>query len=326
MSSVVRVWSPFPNSRNTSRFRRIVFDELAKRNLAVTGAPPVLVLSSGRMMYLDNVALRCTTVKRAEWPEIVGEFLDTIVYLDSIEDPTAQSPEVARASLRLRLAVPVPVDTSSGNASPRTRNPVDPLDPDDPADPLGMIDVLQRPAMPGTVWLLYLQIPGAAFGVTADHLAGWGIGIDEAFELARLHAAGAPMPRVREKGCVRLLDSSSMFTHTAVLHPGELIESAPDGWFVAVPSREQVLAVRAAGTEDGLAAMVDLVRESAVVGQMSGYPLSRSPWYVPPAGIGPFGEEAELVALHFDPIDGTLQRVRMGPRVHELFGVLEDRR
>ena len=117
-----------------------------------------------------------------------------------------------------------------------------------------------------------------------------------------------------------------MFTHTAVLDPSALISTAPDGWFVAVPSREQVLAVRAVGTEDGLAAMVDLVRESAIVGQMSGYPLSMSPWYVPPTGIGPFGEEAELIKLHFDPIDGTIQRVRMGPRVHELFGVLEDRR
>ena len=68
-----------------------------------------------------------------------------------------------------------------------------------------------------------------------------------------------------------------MFTHTAVLHPIALISSTPDGRFVAV-SREPMLGD------------------------------------VPPTGIGTFGEDAELVKRHFDPIDGTVQLVRMGPQ------------
>ena len=114
-----------------------------------------------------------------------------------------------------------------------------------------------------------------------------------------------------------------MFTHTAVLNPEALIPVAPDGWFVSAPSREQVLAVRAMATKGGFDGLVDLIHASAEVSRMSGYPLSLSPWFVPPDGIGPFGEDAELVQLCFDRFDGTFQRVRMGPRVHELFANLE---
>ena len=51
----------------------------------------------------------------------------------------------------------------------------------------------------------------------------------------------------------------------------------------------------------------------------SGYPLMGSPWYVPPTGIGEFGEDAELVDLRFDRGSGAFRGVRLGPLVHDLF-------
>ena len=321
MKTAMDDWSPFPNSRDTSRFCRLVFDELAKRGMAFSGTPPKLESPAGKVLYLDNLALNCSGMKRSKWPPIVGEFLDTIAYLDQIEDFGTQSPDVARASLRLRLNVD-PVGDVFGDVA--GVNGITTLQASHPNDPFAAVEVLSRPALPGTSWWLNMQIPGAAFGVSADHLAGWGIGQEEAFELARVHAMGTELPPVYEMGPVRMVDSASMFTHQAVLRPQAFLPDAPYGWFVAVPSREHVLAVRAMGTDRGLADLIELVRAAFEVAPMSGYPLSLSPWYVPPTGIGIFGEDAEPIQFSFDPFDGTVEGVRFGPLVHALFKTYEE--
>ena len=309
-------WSPFATIRDTSTFLQLVTDELRVRDLNFTGAPPALLSPSGKTLLLDNIALRCSTESRAHWPAIVGEFLDAIGRLDVIDDPTAMSPDVARSSLRLRLA-PADVPGERFGVAPDTTTAPGRVHDHDIVDLAAC--VLRRDAMPGAVWLLYLQIVGGAFGVTSDHLAGWGIDHQEAFELARTRTCDLPVPRLRWIGGARSVCGASMFTHTRVLDPSALVPNSPEGWFVAVPSREEVLAVRAVGTSDGLRSLVELVASTDSRIRRSGYPLFGMPWFVPPAGIGPYGECAERIDLHIDPASGRFLGVRFGPLVHELF-------
>lgn len=314
-------WSPFLTSRDTTRFLQLVSDGLRVRDLTFTGSPPALYSPSGKTLFLDNVALRCSTEIRAQWPAIVGEFLDTIGRLSAINDLPALSPDVARASLRLRLAPADVPDERFGVARETTTKPG--RAHHDVADLVTC--VLRREAMPGAVWLLYMQIVGAAFGVTSDHLALWGIDHEEAFELARARTGDLPVRRFRRIGGARSLCGASMFTHTSVLDPNALLPNSPEGWFVAVPSREEVLVVRAVGTSDGLRSLVELVATTGSRIRRSGYPLFGTPWFVPPSGIGPYGECAERIDFQIDPASGRFLGIRLGPMVHELFGESEER-
>lgn len=303
-------WSPFAEPLDTASFLELVNDELRARSLVFMGTPPKLESARGELLYLDNLARRCSVLKRKKWRAVVGEFLDTVALVASIDDPLAMSREVARESLRLRLA-PIGDKLGDRDTDPRTdRHELASLE----------AKVLRRPAMPGVEWMLYIRIPGGGVSVIDEHLDQWGIDVEEAWSLARDRSPEHSAHRSRRVGDVRILEGPSMFTHTAVLNPRHIMPNAPDGWFVAVPCREQVLVLRASGTERGLRAMVDLVTLTSEQAALSGYPLITSPWYVPPTGIGPFGEDAELVELRFDRCSGVFRGVRFGPLVNDLFG------
>lgn len=241
---------------------------------------------------------------------MIADFIGSVAGMHDVEDPAAISPDVVRKSLRLRL-FPC-ADKSEGE--PVARDPS--MD-----DLLALI--VRRPAMPGTEWLLYLRRPGAGQGVIADHLARWGIAVDEAFELARQNTLECERGQLYERGGVLMESGDSMFAHAAVLSIANLCPSAA-ALGVAVPNRHVVLAAPVQPDDAGIEALVAVMTDSLSRYSADAYRIHPGAWFVPPAGIGRFGENAESIELVNHAPDGCAPElgVKFGPDTRRFFAEL----
>ena len=114
-----------------------------------------------------------------------------------------------------------------------------------------------------------------------------------------------------------------MFTHNRVLYPELLVPDAPDGWIISAPTRHDVLVTRASIDERGPERFAQLMQEARALWSTAAYPTSRHCWYVPPEGMGAFGEDAEAIVLVDESCGGESEpdvHLRMGDRLHKLYG------
>ena len=299
-------WAPRLTKSEVKHFLRLFEGRLIARRLAFTGTAPLLVDQLGRELFLGNLAAECAQQTRSAWPSAITAFVDTIACMSNIDDPSAMSPDVVRRSLRLRLyRSKRPTDTSTYETMQ------------------ALIDLIVcRPAMPDTDWYLYLRRPGAGQGVIADHLEQWGIEADEAFALARENTLADERGVFAKRHGLFMESGDSMFAHAGVL---ALIDRLPrsDGYVVAVPNRHEALAAAVPPSECGVDVVAKMLRES-LTRYADASPIHPFAWFVPSAGLGLFGEDAELIRLVDDAPDGAEPElgVSFGPMLREYFAHL----
>jgi hypothetical protein len=66
-----------------------------------------------------------------------------------------------------------------------------------------------------------------------------------------------------------------------------------------------------------------LMKEARTFWSTAAYPTSRHFWYVPPEGMGMFGEDAEAIVWADESRDGASEpdvHLRLGDRMQELYG------
>ncbi len=161
-----------------------------------------------------------------------------------------------------------------------------------------------------------------------EHLARWGLGVDEAWLLARRNVELLPRgTRSRQYGCWVEIDPS-MFQHSRALLPATVEPSAPHGWILGAPMRSEIVV---SPVRPGFDAGIDAVTRAVLITRRrwaeGGDPVCRHAWYVPSEGPGRWGEDAEPILI-VDRSDVGRSRaavladpqVDIGERLHAVFG------
>ncbi len=251
-------------------------------------------------------------------------FAANMMLMLNVDDLMLISAEVVRASLRLRIFEEPMVngwsidDHQLGEASELPN--ADELD----ESLQGIVkQTLSIPGLPGTKWLLYLERPGCGQMVLPEHMEQWGIEEAEAFSLARVTAQfERPELRARKFG-VFLESSESMFFHARILVPQLVVPDSSHGWFVSAPTRSEVFVAPASANSTGFNRLMHLVRATRERWNLDPHSSARHCWFVPPEGMGLFGENAEAIVLTDESSAGSRYpdvHIRFGDRLHELFG------
>jgi hypothetical protein len=298
-------------ARNIDKIRAELDAAFACNGIVLDGPGPMFVEDSGKTLFIGNIIRECLNQPRRNWSDRVRVFVSNMMLMINVEDPLALSVEVVRASLRLRLFED---ETVNGWVVEGALPPF--------GEEIRQ-QILTRPAMPGSTWALYMERPGSGHGVVREHLERWGIEPDEAFEFARLNASLTRRGQHYKRYGVFRESGDSMFTHNRVLYPELLVADAPDGWIVSAPTRNDVLVTRASIDSQGPDRFAQLIKDARTLWSTAGYPTSRHCWYVPPEGMGAFGENAEAIVLTDESLAGASEpdvHVRLGDRLHQLYG------
>jgi hypothetical protein len=226
-TSLVPEWAGFFTPAEYSRFRKLVNGWLAQRARGFTevaGGAIELDLGSDRAVTigLSNLAQKCRLAAAEDWPALVADHLDAVVRNDSLTEDTTF--DAAREMLKVRI---YPEDYGAGMPN---------------ADSL----LVKRPLAPGAVAALAIDYPRTVASVSREMAAGWGVPVDELFEVGLANVRAGDRPEVQNRdldtgGRVSFLVSESFFTATWVLLLDEFVTPpSPHGELVAIPTRHVV--------------------------------------------------------------------------------------
>ncbi len=259
-------------------------DAFESRHLSVAGDVPDLVLPGGGLLNLRNLATSCDGLRRDAWAKEIDHFIGAIA---SQPNHAELSPEVARASLRLRLLF------DSGEWE----------------------HLVSRPSLPGLSLALFVRRPNMGQSITHEMLDGWGIPIDEAFDLAEQNTWLQERGELATYDEVSVLEGDSLFTSTSVLRIAEWFDLGDLGAVVAVPTRHVVLARRLDEETMGLLGSFSGLAQE-LMDQGAG-PTTSLIWYIDPDTFGRFGEGAELVSADIIESPGLEPRleISVGPKL-----------
>ena len=221
-------WAVFFTPSEYKRFRQLVDEWLRAhsrgfREVDGGGIDVDLGAEKPHMIGLVNLAQKCNLAPAEEWPELVAGHLDSVLDTDAI-DP---APPFESVESRLKVRI-YPEDFATGPAVDEEL-------------------LVRRPVAPGLVAALALDYPETVVGLPPKTAAGWGIPVDELFEIAFANVRRQDRPGVQrqpmdEGASISLLIGDSFFTATWVLMLDEFVTpSSPNGTVVAVPNRHAVV-------------------------------------------------------------------------------------
>ncbi len=301
--------------------RNMLQEEVAPDGVTFEGRGPRFENLDGFVLNLENLLHECSAAPNKYWKQIIGNFSTILLATLDREFANNMSPDVAMASLRLRL-----FEDDNVNGWPIEGEPTS-------EEWTSAVELCTRPAFPGTRWALYLQRPGFGQNVRQQDLDAWGLSEADAFEHARNNVDREPPIRRLRRQYAWEVSGPKMFTHTRALMP-ELIErKAPLGWFVGIPNRSTVLVARARAGDADVDKLCGFMLETRQAWANSHYLMSRFTWYVGPEGPGRFGCDAEPVLFIDDRTDAEYSpdaepelMVRFGPKLLHLWGEVHSSR
>jgi hypothetical protein len=291
-------WAPSMTFPAANEFAVRLQAELGRRDLGFSGAMPTLADANGREFNASNLAQTCAAAPQADWPRIIGEYLDTF---SAVENFISMSPDVARSSLRLRL-----MDLSSK---------------DDNAGLSALRSSVSWNALPGLSWVLFVRRGAAGQNVLPEHLQNWGITQAEAWSIAKTATLKFESGALQNYEDMSAYIGDSMFSTVGVLDSSKWTDDAERGLFISVPTRHHVM-VRKVDAE-GVDLLTNFFQLTLDTYQEGPYPLSTNVWWVPQTGPGEYGEQAEAITPTpvTDNADGMTRYILLpGPR---LLNVLE---
>ncbi|MGD0019484.1 MAG: hypothetical protein ABSD62_09555 [Candidatus Limnocylindrales bacterium] len=221
-------WAVFLTASEYKRFRQLVDEWLRahSRGFREAGGGGIdidLGAEKPHMIGLVNLAQKCNLTPAEDWPVLIAAHLDSLLNTDAIDpDPPFES---VKSVLKVRI---YPEDFAAGL-------------------PTGELMLVTRPLAPGLLAALAIDYPRTVATVPPDTAAGWGIPIDELFEIGLANVREQDRPGVQRQPLdggarISLLIGDSFFTATWVLMLDEfLTPSTPHGALVAVPNRHVVI-------------------------------------------------------------------------------------
>lgn len=248
-------WAPFDDGRAYRAFLDAVSADLARRGLAFEfgdGVVFVLVERSGSdepFQYgLSNLSQLCHANERHDWSRVIASHFTSLLAMEGRDlDALAADYEQVKPILRVRL---MPDESMGGVELPES--------------------VVQATA-PGILAVLVFDFPDSTATVHRDHLGGWPVDADGAFEVALANLAAEPTPVHDE---VELEETrftvwfgDSFYVATRALRLAALMPEGTTDALVAVPNRHTLLVhpIVDMGTLEAMQAMyrlaVQLYRE-----------------------------------------------------------------
>jgi hypothetical protein len=226
-SEPVPDWAPFDRGRDYRAFLDAVAADLARRGLRFEfGDGVVHVERAGseepHQYGLSNLSQLCYANERGDWSRVIASHFTSLLAMEGRDlDALAADYEQVRLILRVRL---MPDESMGGVELPES--------------------VVQATA-PGILAVLVFDFPDSTATVHRDHLAGWPVDVDGAFEAALANLASEPTP-VHED--VELDDtqftvwfSDSFYVATRALRLAALLPDGTTDALVAVPNRHTLL-------------------------------------------------------------------------------------
>jgi len=221
-------WAAYLTASEYKRFRGLVHDWLRAhsrgfREVDGGGIDVDLGAEKPHMIGLANLAQKCHQMPAEDWAALIAEHLDSVLNTDEID--SAPPFESVKSMLKVRI---YPEDYAAGL-------------------PNGELLLVRRPLAPGLISALAIDYPKTVATVPPETADGWGIPIDDLFEVGLANVREQDRPGVQrqqldEGGSISVLVGDSFFTSTWALMLDEFaIPSSPHGAIVAIPNRHVVV-------------------------------------------------------------------------------------
>lgn len=273
------------------RFTALVLKAAKHRKLTFTGEVPLLTLDNGPVMNLCNLIDECAAMPETIWQRRIEQWFDVITASMRLTvEGDGISPEVARASLRIRLL------------------------------PLGLPEYcVTRPSFPGLVAALFIVRTGYGQHVTPEHLESWGLDRDKAFAIALLNTLEHEKVEHYGRDTMVAIDGGSNYASTHALF---LRRERP--YILGIPTRNFVVAQEVEHLGEAIA---DVMIETLLRHNEGPGSTTNAIWFVDPATVGIWGEGAELVDVRIwqDSYGQPDCKINNGPRLDEYLNYLAAR-
>jgi hypothetical protein len=214
-------WASFFSGPEYRQFLEVVVADLRRRGLDPQVGDGFVTADTGgeepTQWGLANLAQRCNQEDPSQWEAIVATHFSALQQMVGRDlDALAADFEHVRPILRVRL---LPDESMGGVAVGET--------------------VSWRPAA-GMIATLFYDFPDSTASVHEDHLAGWPVNLEEAFELATANVRTEPPPAAEtidaDGAQLGVMAGDSFYVASRALFLGELLAGGRNAVF-AVPNR-----------------------------------------------------------------------------------------
>jgi hypothetical protein len=218
-------WAAFFSGSEYRQFLDVVVADLRRRGLDPQVGDGFITADTGgeepTQWGLANLAQRCNQEDPSRWESIVATHFTALQQMVGRDlDALGADFEQVRPILRVRL---MPDESMGGVAIGETAS--------------------RRPAS-GIVANLVYDFPDSTASVHEDHLAGWPVDADEAFDIAIANVRAEPPPAAETIDAdgveLNVMAGDSFYVASRALFLGELLDGARDGVF-AVPNRHVLI-------------------------------------------------------------------------------------
>lgn len=221
-------WSPFDDGRTHQAFLDTVEADLRRRGLPYTmGEGVVLVPNECEdepgQFGLSNVSQQCAAADREDWSRVIATHFTSVFSIQGRDlDALAADYAQVRAILRIRL---MPDESMGGVSVPGST---------------------VRAIAPGIQAVLVYDFPDSTASVHVDHLAGWPVEVDAAFDQAMANLDQEPNPlsedmEVEPGTSVRIWYGDSFYVATRALRLVDVLPPGTTDALVAIPNRHTLV-------------------------------------------------------------------------------------
>lgn len=221
-------WSPFDDGRTHKAFLDAVEADLRRRGIPFTMDDGVVLVPTEDedepgQFGLSNLSQQCAAVERDDWSRLIATHFTSVFSIQGRDlDALAADYEQVRPILRIRL---MPDESMGGVSVPGST---------------------VRPVAPGTLAVLVYDFPDSTASVHVDHLAGWPVDEDAAYEQALANLDQEPKSlsedmEVEPGASVRILYGDSFYVATQALRLGDVLPPGTTDALVAVPNRHTLI-------------------------------------------------------------------------------------
>jgi hypothetical protein len=220
-------WSPFDRDRDHAVFVELVLADLRRRGLTFDYRDGEVVIiqpdgEEGDRMGLSNLSQLCRGSERADWPSIIATHFTSLLAMQGRDmEALAADYEQVKPILRVRL---MPDESMGGVELPQC---------------------VTRQVAPGIVAVLVFDFPDSTTSVGIEHVEGWPVDADGAFEQALDNLAQEPAP-VRDDvdaGATKVTIwwGDSFYVATRALRLAELLPAGTTDALIAVGNRHMLV-------------------------------------------------------------------------------------
>jgi hypothetical protein len=291
MTTITFDWPTTFTRSSRRRFIAQVHKAAKHHQLKFEGEVPLLTLQNGAVMNLCNLINECAAMPETNWPHRIEQWfvvITTSMKLTAAGDGI--SPEVAKASLRVRLL------------------------------PDGLPEYcVTRPSFPGLVAALMIVRTGYGQHVIEENLETWGLDREEAFATALLNTLEHEKVQHFSRGPMSAIDGGSNYASTHAL-----FQRPEKPYILGIPTRNFVVGQELEHLGEAIAyvMMETLLRYNEGPGS-----TTNTIWFVDPETVGIWGEGAELVDVRIwtDRYGQPDCKINNGPRLDQYLDYLAAR-